>query len=176
MPSPRVRSATRVLGGRSRSIVPSTKAFLIASRITPAPAQLELPIWLGGAAAAGVSARHGESLVGGVEDDTSAITSAWAAIATALGGAAGRLRRPALRAAGRPDGSLDVPALVAALADDRDAWGMDIAVFELPPTTSESARDALLRAIAHEVRPRLQLAALPDGVEDWWARLRSDGS
>jgi alkanesulfonate monooxygenase SsuD/methylene tetrahydromethanopterin reductase-like flavin-dependent oxidoreductase (luciferase family) len=145
-------------------------------RITPAPAQLELPIWLGGAAAAAVSARHGESLVGGVEDGAASMLTAWTAVATALGGAAARLRRPALRAAGRPDGSLDVPSLVAALRDDRDTWGMDVAVLELPQAASDSARDALLCAIAHEVRPRLQLATLPDGVEDWWARLRPDGS
>ena len=124
------------------------------ARVTPAPAQLELPIWLSGAAARAVARAHGLTFVAGSGETIDANAPA-------------RLRRPALRAVPiRDDGLVDVPALVAALARERDEPGLDVAILKLPAGAGD--RTALIDQIGREVRPRLQLSALPDGLEATW--------
>lgn len=117
-------------------------------RVTPAPAQLELPIWVTGTVGRPVAASRGIPFVD--SDGT--------------GHAAGRVR-PALRriAVDDPD------ATVAALRAERDDWGLDVAVLELPPGLSAAERSRALRSIAHHVRPRLQLDRLPPGLDRYWA-------
>ena len=79
-------------------------------RVTPAPAQLELPVWVSGRAGRAVAVSRGIPFV---DTDGDGIAS-------------GRIR-PALRVVpGDPD------ALVEALRAERDAWGLDTVVFELP--------------------------------------------
>ncbi len=125
-------------------------------RVTPAPAQLELPIWVSGSAAPAVARSHGVSLVvdaGGA----------------APGPAAARLRRPALRTVDASADHFDPAALVEDLRRDQLAWGLDVAILELPTTLTPERRAAILLTIATDVRPALQLASLPDGLTRYWA-------
>jgi hypothetical protein len=133
-------------------------------RVTPAPAQIELPIWLAGNAAAAVAAERALSVVLDEDADGRTVT----ALADRLGPAALRLRRPAMRLL---DSAFDPGALVTALRSEQAAWGMDVAVLRLAAELSASARSEVLAAVAHEVRPRVQLDALPGGLEaDWRGR------
>lgn len=128
-------------------------------RVTPPPAQLEPTIWLAGAAGPAVGASRG---LGFVANDP---PREWAAAERALGPAAWRLRRVALRDVPTP---FDADALVAALIDDRESWGLDVAVLTSDPTGWAS--------VAHQVRPRVQLDQLPPGLDAYWRETLETGS
>jgi hypothetical protein len=145
-------------------------------RVTPTPAQLELPLWLTGSAAPGVAQARCLAHVAAAEEAPDDIAARWQTTVDTLGPAAARLRRPALR---RVDadaaGAIDDDALVAALRHEQRLWGLDVAVLELPELEGD-AYERALRAIASQVRPRVQLDELPYGLEDYWRRRRSDGT
>jgi alkanesulfonate monooxygenase SsuD/methylene tetrahydromethanopterin reductase-like flavin-dependent oxidoreductase (luciferase family) len=111
-------------------------------RVTPTPAQIELPVWITGPDAAAVAAEFGLSYVGGVEENSDVLVATWTAIEAALGPAAARLRRPAVRRFG--DG-FDVPAALASLHAEQEAWGMDVALLDVPA----AALDAIARTHNH---------------------------
>jgi alkanesulfonate monooxygenase SsuD/methylene tetrahydromethanopterin reductase-like flavin-dependent oxidoreductase (luciferase family) len=135
-------------------------------RVTPPPAQLEPVIWLCGPAAPKVAAECGLAFVAGSID----ARSDWEEIGRALGLAARRTRRPALIAVDvDAGGSIDIPKLVDTLRTAQAEWGLDVAVLELPATLDTAARGRALRTIASAARSRLQLDALPDGLEQHWA-------
>lgn len=121
-------------------------------RMTPSPAQLEPTIWLTGAAAPKVARSHGLSFADGD-------AAAWAHVKAGLGPAAGRLRRIGRYAV------LGTDDLVRRLRADQDDWGLDVAVLRVG---DQDVRDERLCAVAHEVRPRLQLDRLPDGLDEYW--------
>jgi alkanesulfonate monooxygenase SsuD/methylene tetrahydromethanopterin reductase-like flavin-dependent oxidoreductase (luciferase family) len=62
-----------------------------------------------------------------------------------------------LRRVARFDGDIDAERL----RREQDAWGMDVAVLDVEPSGWQ--------AIARDVRPRVQLDALPPGLERYWA-------
>ena len=128
------------------------------ARVTPAPAQLELPIWLSGGAAPAVARAHGLTWVAGAGERLD-------------GDPPARLRRPAMRSVPiGDDGLVDVSALVEALTRERDESGLDVAILELAGDIDD--RQKQIVQIGREVRPRLQLAELPVGLEaTWWPRL-----
>ena len=135
-------------------------------RMTPAPAQLELPVWLAGAAAAAVAPEWGLSFVSA---DAATAAGDWAAAERRLGTASRRLRRPALRdVPAGADGAIDADALVAALRAEREAWGLDVLLARLPGGLAAPARERAMRALASAVRPRLQLDRLPAALEREW--------
>lgn len=133
-------------------------------RVTPAPAQLELPLWLLGPTAVAVAPPLGLPPV--IEGGDG---SAWTAVEQALGAAALRLRRPALLEVDvAPDGELDDEALVTRLQAAEREWGLDVAVVVLAAGLEPSARARALRTLARRVRPRVQLDRLPPGLEEHW--------
>jgi alkanesulfonate monooxygenase SsuD/methylene tetrahydromethanopterin reductase-like flavin-dependent oxidoreductase (luciferase family) len=138
-------------------------------RVMPAPAQLELTLWLGGTAAPAVAAARGLGFVSaGAGDDAAAH---WAAAERLLGPASARPRRPALRSVDAgPEGELDVDALVAALRRERDEWGLDVLLARLPAGLDEPARRRAAGILAGAVRSRLALDRLPRGLEEHWRR------
>jgi hypothetical protein len=139
-------------------------------RLTPAAVQLELPLWLAGPQAAEVARAFAVAHVAGEEDGADGAAREWSQTATRLEGAAHRLRRPALRRlALAADGRLDADALVTALRGEERDWGMDTVFLRLPEGIDDRAERALLAQIASDVAPRVQLAALPDGLERHWA-------
>jgi hypothetical protein len=145
-------------------------------RVTPAPAQFEPTVWLRGAAAGPVARELG---LAPVFDDTDSARSYWAARESAPADAAAvlRLRRPGrVRVDVAGEGTLDVSSLVRVLRERQDAWGLDVAVLELPATLGLPPRERALRRIATAVRPRLQIDRLPAGLTDHWrAREKSRG-
>ena len=66
--------------------------------VTPSTVQIELPLWLCGASAAAVARARGLCSVSCEQESAARAAAAWSATAQALGLAAARLRRPALRA------------------------------------------------------------------------------
>lgn len=134
-------------------------------RVTPDPFQLELPIWVFGPAAGSVAATRGVSLVAAAGEPDAAVAQAWRAVEQSLGPGAARLRRPAIYPVpARPD----VEGLVRQLSTKRDSFGLDIAVLRLPDGIGEDEWRRALRTIATEVRPRLQLDRLPEGLDAHW--------
>jgi hypothetical protein len=135
-------------------------------RVMPAPAQLEMPLWLLGRplaelagelglpwldAAPPCSATHGEPR--GVR----------------LDGAI----RPALHVASTStDGALAVADLVARLRAERAAWGLDCCIVKLPAHASHGARRRLIELIGSRVAPQLELDQLSDALVNSW----DDGS
>lgn len=135
-------------------------------RITPATAQLELPIWVTGPHAATIARERGLSFVG--EQDPETLDREWQRTEARLGRAADRLRRVAVRpVVAEPNGAIDDEAVVAALRADYRAWGMDVALVTLPALSS-AARARALGEMAARVLPRVQLDQLPPGLEEYW--------
>ncbi len=140
-------------------------------RVTPTPAQVQLPIWLVGAEAAEVAADHGLPLVAepAALDDTA---GAWQLMADRLRRVADHLPRPALWEVDAIDRS-DVGELAGRLLDARDRSNVDVVVLRLPAGLDDQSWDEALATIAHEVRPRVQLDALPPGTEQFWTDQRT---
>lgn len=136
-------------------------------RVTPAPAQIELPTWVVDAPA--VAASFG---LAAVLDDPTDGADHWGRRDAAEGPPAWRLSRPAVVAVSVRDGRLDPDPLVTALQAASTTWGMDTALFDLAPPAGAGQ---VLEDLAHLVRPRLQQQRLPSGLLDWWdAELRGD--
>lgn len=137
-----------------------------AVRVTPAPAQLELPIWVSGTAAPPIAERYGLPYV---DTDAVAAPDTWRRVSTRLGACAARLRRPAIRAVETDTaGQFDADALVDALRREQQSWGLDVLIVRLPDTLSLGGRVTAIRDLAAKVRPRVQLDRLPPGLEDFW--------
>jgi alkanesulfonate monooxygenase SsuD/methylene tetrahydromethanopterin reductase-like flavin-dependent oxidoreductase (luciferase family) len=134
-------------------------------RVTPPPAQLEPSVWLCGSAGPAVAREAALAFVT-VADDAG---ESWRSLERALGLGAARLRRPALIPIALDDrGELEAGRLVASLRREQEAWGMDVAILALPGGLEAGVRERMLRAIAADVRPRLQLDRLPAGLERHW--------
>ena len=138
-------------------------------RVTPATAQLELPVWVCGPHAAPVARDRCLTHVGSSGDTTADLTRAWEQTQARLALATARLRRVAVRALATDDaGLIDDEALVDRLRADQHGWGMDVALLRLPTGTAVTARLRTLEQLAERVLPRLQLDRLPPGLEQYW--------
>lgn len=116
-------------------------------RVTPAPAQLRLPLWLRGTGLEQLAADTGRALV----DDQSG-----------HGGVEGDEVRPALRACPlSDDGTVDVAAAVALLREAREQRGIDVCGLSLDPELDAEQRSLAIRRLGDRVRPQVQLEALP---------------
>jgi alkanesulfonate monooxygenase SsuD/methylene tetrahydromethanopterin reductase-like flavin-dependent oxidoreductase (luciferase family) len=135
-------------------------------RITPATAQLELPIWVTGPNAAAVAVDRCLPFVG--ELPAPSLATEWQRAENALGPAVHRMRRVAVRDVPvAADGAVDDDALVHALRTDYRAWGLEIALLRLPDQAAPT-RNRNLERLASRALPRLQLDQLPPGLEDYW--------
>ncbi|MBF6621394.1 MAG: LLM class flavin-dependent oxidoreductase [Patulibacter sp.] len=131
-------------------------------RVTPAPAQLRLPLWLRGAGLAGLATDTGRALV----DD-----------GAEHGGVEGDDVRPALRVCPlASDGAVDVGATVALLREARDDRGVDVCGLSLDPGLDAAQRSLAIRRLGDRVRPQLQLGELPvELIASWDAPSAVDG-
>lgn len=138
-------------------------------RVTPATAQLELPIWMSGPHAARLARERCLTFIGSADDSAEVLTREWRHTEARLSLAASRLRRVATRAL-TPDstGSVDDEVIVAQLRTDQHAWGMDIVLVRLPAETPLGARLRTVDELAARVMPRVQLDRLPPGLEQYW--------
>lgn len=134
-------------------------------RVTPAPAQVELPTWIVGAPVA--AAAFGLSAVLGDPNEGS---EHWGPRDAATGPPAWRLSRPAIVSV--TAGRLDAKSVTAILQAAAGEWGMDTALFAL---ADPAAADGVMDELARAVRPRIQQEQLPSGLLEWWdAELRGD--
>lgn len=139
--------------------------------VTPKPAQLELPLWLGGDNAAVVAAELGLSYLSGPREDPEYAGEAWAAIEHGLRRAALRLRRPAIRGLRcTRRGDFDAEEVVVRLRYEAELWGLDVALFALPEALDIDARRGAMRRLASFVRPHLQMDRIPDHLQTYWSR------
>jgi alkanesulfonate monooxygenase SsuD/methylene tetrahydromethanopterin reductase-like flavin-dependent oxidoreductase (luciferase family) len=141
--------------------------------VTPNPAQLELPVWVGGSRTARVAAELGLSYLSGVDGGEAGheAADAWAAIEGSLGRAVLRMRRPAVRAIScAPNGDFDDASVTRSLAEESERWGLDLAVIRLPATLSAAGRRRAIGRVASLVRPPLQMDAIPARVQEYWDR------
>ena len=135
-------------------------------RVTPAPEQLEPTVWLAGQAAVSVAAEFGLAPVG--ESEATA-TAFWTAAERDGGPAALRARRPhRLRVEADAQGRVEPAALIGRLRAERDAWGADVAILELPPGLTGAARERALGRIATAVAPAIALDRVPRGLSEYW--------
>jgi alkanesulfonate monooxygenase SsuD/methylene tetrahydromethanopterin reductase-like flavin-dependent oxidoreductase (luciferase family) len=125
--------------------------------VTPTPAQFEVPIWLAGENAKEFSQREGYVwLAEDQQDDESKATSE-----------VGRKLRPAIIVwSSALESDLGAAETATALAVAQRRRGVDIAFLALP--TSDVNLPAILSTLATLVRPRVQLAELPEGIEAFW--------
>jgi alkanesulfonate monooxygenase SsuD/methylene tetrahydromethanopterin reductase-like flavin-dependent oxidoreductase (luciferase family) len=138
-------------------------------RVTPATAQLELPIWLTGPHAADVAVERCLSFVAGAETSTETLAEAWRQAGHRLGPAVNRLRRVAIRdIAVGAGGTVDDDAVVRQLRADQRAWGLDVVLVRLPGAATADTRLHAVGDIAARVMPRVQLDRLPPGLETYW--------
>jgi alkanesulfonate monooxygenase SsuD/methylene tetrahydromethanopterin reductase-like flavin-dependent oxidoreductase (luciferase family) len=133
--------------------------------VTPSPAQLELPLWLAGPAAADVARERGLSHVSA----EARAAADWAQTEALLARAAARLRRPAaLTVDADEDGGFAVDDLVERLRSAQRTWGLDVAALRLPEGVGDAARLRAVHTIAAQVRPRVMLDELPRGLDSLW--------
>lgn len=137
-------------------------------RVTPGPAQFELPIHLLGCGWADVAGRFGVAPVMGSDDAPPAAVHAWSTLAKMDGGAKHRWRRMAVRDWAD---SMDTHDLIGHLRLEQAAWGMDTAVIDLSDRSPE-AQSAAIEEIGRSVRPSLQLDTIPVALAQLWDRAR----
>jgi alkanesulfonate monooxygenase SsuD/methylene tetrahydromethanopterin reductase-like flavin-dependent oxidoreductase (luciferase family) len=121
-----------------------------AVRVTPSPAQIQVPLWCAGVPVTTAATRALGHLAAG-DDSADAVGAAWRAVDSLAQIGAPRARR--LRWS-------DAATVTATLRCGRAAFDQDWAVICGPP--------ACAMAVGRAVRPRLQLDRLPEGLEELW--------
>lgn len=137
--------------------------------VTPPPAQLSLPIWLQGPAAAPVGARFGLPVVSAPGESLEALRDRWLAAGEEAQLPARQLTRVAMRdlpASG--DGIFDNEELVSALLEEREAWGLEVVLLRPSGDLGLGARLNAIARFGSFVRPRVIQDRLPPGLEDYW--------
>jgi alkanesulfonate monooxygenase SsuD/methylene tetrahydromethanopterin reductase-like flavin-dependent oxidoreductase (luciferase family) len=138
-------------------------------RVTPAPAQFELPVWVAGAS--GRQAAVDRCLGVVIDDDERGedVAAWWDETRAARPGLARRMRRARRwRLPARAD-RLDADGAVDALRAAQRELDIDLVVAEtghLDPADQQG----MMSAVIASVRPRLQLDRYPPGLEQHWAR------
>jgi alkanesulfonate monooxygenase SsuD/methylene tetrahydromethanopterin reductase-like flavin-dependent oxidoreductase (luciferase family) len=124
-------------------------------RVMPAPQQARLEVWSSGVPVETATAGG----LGHLADPSAApeiLGRAWADAARPFGSAAIGLARA------RRDPWAGAAALVDRVRAGRAGFGQDWSIVRAPASAAE--------VIGREVRPRVQLERLPDGLEEHWAR------
>jgi alkanesulfonate monooxygenase SsuD/methylene tetrahydromethanopterin reductase-like flavin-dependent oxidoreductase (luciferase family) len=123
-------------------------------RVTPAPAQVRLPVWGSGTGWDATAPRAlGFLADAGTDDDT--LGAAWAAAAGPASVGAPR---------GRREEWVDAPTLAGRLRAGRAGFGQDWAAVRAPAHVADT--------IGTQVRPRVQLDRLTSGLEEFWDEQR----
>jgi len=139
--------------------------------VTPAPVQVELPLWLCGASAPDLARERCLPAVSAQTASSQEAAATWATTERVLGRAAARLPRPALRPLPvQASGAFDDQELVQRLREEQREWGLDAAILRPSIELDAEAWSALVHRLATRVRPRLIQDELPSGLEEHWRR------
>lgn len=136
--------------------------------VLPDPAQPELPIHVLGTTSGDPARRHGMPPVVDVDEPADRARQVWVDLENDIGAARHRWPRMACR---RPSGTAD--DIVESLQREAATWRLGTVVFDLSALATSQDRLAMIDVLGHDVRPRVQLPELPDGVEAMWARRRA---
>jgi hypothetical protein len=133
-------------------------------RVTPAPAQTDLPTWIHGDV--DVASVFGLPVVAETLD---AGEAAWRRLDDDLGARALRLSRPAfVDVPVGDDGLVGHHRLVDDLQAAQRSWGLDTALLRIPAGLTGGTWEGLVRDVQRLVRPRVQLDRLPLGLTEIW--------
>lgn len=139
-------------------------------RVTPAPAQLELPVWVAGRLGRGCAVERGLGFVADADETLDDLTTEWNDVVGAHPNLARRIRRSTIWSPPMVAGQVDVDASVAQLRALQQSIGLDLVIVDAP--TLEAGR--LMAEVSRFVRPRVQLDRLPPGLHEHWRAHEAD--
>jgi alkanesulfonate monooxygenase SsuD/methylene tetrahydromethanopterin reductase-like flavin-dependent oxidoreductase (luciferase family) len=134
-------------------------------RVTPAPAQFELPVWVAGPAARAVAVDRALGVLVDADEDTASVTAWWTGVRS--GSPAWRRMRRAL-AWRPPAGRLDADAAVAQLRSAQRGYDADLVIVDTGGHDGAASTADLMGQVMRAVRPHVQLDRYPPGLEDHW--------
>jgi alkanesulfonate monooxygenase SsuD/methylene tetrahydromethanopterin reductase-like flavin-dependent oxidoreductase (luciferase family) len=138
-------------------------------RVTPAPAQFELPVWVAGAVGRDAAAERGLGVLIDASEDVDAVTAWWAQTRAERSAMTRRMRRGQRWLVPGATWGLDADAAVDELRARRRAVDLDLVVAEAGGVDAAD-RSAVMTALMRLVRPRVQLDRYPPGLEEHWAQ------
>lgn len=141
-------------------------------RVAPAPAQLELPVWVAGRAGRECAAERGLGIVADGDESIDILTSSWNEVVAAHPVLARRIRRSARWTPPMHGERVDVAASVAHLRSLQRAIGLDLVIVDASADTE--CRRQIMAEVSRFVRPRVQLDQLPPGLAEHWAEHEPD--
>lgn len=140
-------------------------------RVAPAPAQIELPMWVVGAAGRDAGVERGFGFVADVAESPADLASWWATVRSDHPKLVRRLRRTACWTPPVANGRVVLDDAVSQLRVLQESIGLDLVLVTADDETAADAeRAGLMRSdLARHVRPLVQLDRLPPGLADHWA-------
>ena len=140
-------------------------------RVAPAPAQIELPMWVVGAAGRDAGVERGFGFVADVAESPADLATWWATVRSDHPKLVRRLRRTACWTPPVANGRVVLDDAVSQLRVLQESIGLDLVLVTADDETAADAeRAGLMRSdLARHARPLVQLDRLPPGLADHWA-------
>jgi len=140
-------------------------------RVSPSPAQFELPIWVVGAAGRQSAVERGLGFVVDPTESPAELATWWAGVRSQQPKLFRRIRRAAFWTPPIEAGRVALDEAVSQLRNLQESIGLDLAVVTVDGDLADDAEQAgIVRSdIARFVRPLVQLDRLPPGLEQHWS-------
>lgn len=135
-------------------------------RVAPAPAQLELPVWVVGVAGRRAAAERGLGIVTDAEEAPADLAAWWSETTVEHPHLVRRIRRSAIWEPPVERGRVVVDDAVDQLRHLQRAIGLDVVIVS---HEREPSSDAVMSDVSRFVRPLVQLDRLPPGLEAHWS-------
>jgi hypothetical protein len=137
-------------------------------RVAPAPAQIELPVWVAGQPGRHFAAERGLGFVADADETLDDLATAWNDVAVAHPTLVRRIRRSAVWSPPMDGDRVDVGESVGQLQALQRSIGLDLVIIDADNDTGTKQRGRLMAEVSRFVRPRVQLDALPPGLDEHW--------
>lgn len=138
-------------------------------RVTPSPAQLELPLWVAGRFGREAAAERGLGILTDVDESADELAVWWDDLAVRQPAVLRRIRRNATWEPPMRDGRVDVDVAVDHLRTLQRSIGLDLVV---ACGRGDGSDLAVMADLSRFVRPLVQLDRLPPGLVEHWAAHR----
>lgn len=143
-------------------------------RVTPAPAQFELPVWVAGVEGRAAATERALGILADTTEDVEDVATWWEATRSEHPSLARRIRR-ATRWTPPTDGiGLHTEVAVKELRVWQRRVDLDLVVVDAVAVPDLAMVSQLMADIAHHVRPRVQLDRYPPGLEAHWTSGSAD--